>query len=58
MARVTVAAAVLGCLGLALVFTLAGAVTSGSLEQDSHASRCGRTGSTVLTASAGGATRG
>ena len=55
---VTVAAVVLACLGLALVVTLAGAVTRGSHERDEHVSVCGRGGSSVLAASADGATSG
>ena len=39
---VTLAAVVLACLGLALLFTLAGAATSGSHDQDSQPNRCGR----------------
>ena len=45
-----VASAVVACVALTVVLTLAGAVTRGSLEQDSKPSRCGTTGSRVLAA--------
>ena len=45
-----VAAAVLACVALTLVLTVAGAVTRGSLDEDGQPSRCGSTGSTLPAA--------
>jgi hypothetical protein len=49
---ITVAAAVVGALALVLVFTIAGGLASGSVEDEGQSSLCGYHGSTVL-ASAG-----